>query len=318
MKHGVMRRGDGRRVRGAWNAAILVSLACGACHTDDSARQTWESLVDTERQFATAAESYGMKVAFLRFLDDDSILFRPHPVNGKRFMMGRPDSGVRLTWEPTRAGVSRSGDLGWTTGPYRLEPDAPDNVPLLGYFVSVWKRQSTGRWKVVVDLGTVNPAEDPCAEETELAPPSLEATSTDAEGAGAEAELMALEWDLGRRAANDGSAAALADVFATDVRVYRDGACPASGQTAALALLDARAGVMSWKPTAATVSDAADLAYTHGSYEIRDGLVEAALVETGYYVRAWSRTADGAWQLLLDITSPVPPGQGESAGSTAD
>ena len=73
---------------------------CPSCGPDRSQADALASLVDTERSFAAAADEHGMKVAFLRFLHDESILFRPHPVNGKRYTAAQQESGVRLEWEP--------------------------------------------------------------------------------------------------------------------------------------------------------------------------------------------------------------------------
>lgn len=67
--------------------------------------------------------------------------------------------GVSLTWEPSRADIAASGDLGWTTGRYVLEsPEADGEVVRgQGVYVSLWRRQDDGSWKGVMDLG--NPAE---------------------------------------------------------------------------------------------------------------------------------------------------------------
>ncbi len=68
--------------------------------------------------------------------------------------------GVSLTWEPERADIARSGDLGWTIGSYvLLLPDADGTEQRrTGTYVSIWRRQVSGAWKVVMDLG--NPASE--------------------------------------------------------------------------------------------------------------------------------------------------------------
>lgn len=71
------------------------------------------------------------------------------------------DATVRLRWSPSRAVASEAGDLGYTVGPYevvRLEA-APGEDPVLarGLYLTVWRRQADGSWKVVADIG--NPAE---------------------------------------------------------------------------------------------------------------------------------------------------------------
>src|SRR5262245_43247555 len=162
-------------VRGPMERRRLVLAALGAvsmvlaCRGVDAGRLAFDSLLETERDFDRATQTYGMKVAFLRYLDDDSILLRPDPVKGRQYTQMHPDPGIKLSWEPTRAGVARSGDLGYTTGPYRIEPAEPGGAPLLGYFVTIWRRQSNGRWKALLDVGTENPQDEPCNEAPDLA-----------------------------------------------------------------------------------------------------------------------------------------------------
>jgi ketosteroid isomerase-like protein len=54
-----------------------------------------------------------------------------------------------LRWEPLGAEVS--GNLGYTYGLYRSSNG-------YGKYVSVWKKQRDGSWKIVVDAGNTSPA----------------------------------------------------------------------------------------------------------------------------------------------------------------
>lgn len=68
--------------------------------------------------------------------------------------------GFALQWQPTSADVSRSGDLGYTTGGFQVMQHGPDGKPTVatrGKYVTVWKKQSDGSWKVVVDIGNADP-----------------------------------------------------------------------------------------------------------------------------------------------------------------
>jgi len=293
------------RRRRRWAAGILLSLPILACGENRPSNEAWSSLVETEHQFAAVSAQHGMKVAFLRYLDDDSILFRPHPVDGKQHTQLQPESDLRLTWSPNRAHVGLDGTLGWTTGPFRVEPGPADAEPILGYFVSLWKRQPNKRWKVVVDLGTVNPPGETCFEPVNLAPP--EQRTAGGSGADESSALMELERSLAERSRIDGVVAAFGPVLGPRTRIYRDGTCPAEGERAAAELLDRRPGALHWEPTEAHVSPSGDLAYTLGSYEIAAPTEEeASVLEQGYYVRVWQRGTDGAWWLAVDVTSPVP------------
>jgi ketosteroid isomerase-like protein len=49
---------------------------------------------------------------------------------------------------------------------------------------------------------------------------------------------------------------------------------------------------------------AGDLGYTYGKYDVVP--VDRAAY-TGYYVRVWTRKADGSWQLAAETVTPPPP-----------
>lgn len=73
----------------------------------------------------------------------------------RALMAGLDDPDFSLTWEPLRADIAASGDLGWTTGSYRSQGMGPGGERREGHgrYVSIWRRQPDGSWKVVMDLG---------------------------------------------------------------------------------------------------------------------------------------------------------------------
>src|SRR6476646_1973963 len=82
-------------------------------------------MIETERSFARMSEEKGTREAFAAFIADDGILFRPRAVVGKKWMQDHPlppaNNHPLLTWQPIHAFMSRSGDLGYTTGPWQYK-----------------------------------------------------------------------------------------------------------------------------------------------------------------------------------------------------
>jgi ketosteroid isomerase-like protein len=78
----------------------------------------------------------------------------------RAFFTAKP---LTMTWEPIKADVSQSNDLGYTYGSYELRETsaaatsgaATTAAVEKGYFVRVWKRNKDGKWKVALD--TTNP-----------------------------------------------------------------------------------------------------------------------------------------------------------------
>jgi ketosteroid isomerase-like protein len=59
--------------------------------------------------------------------------------------------GRVLRWEPVAGAMSPAGDLGFTTGRYRIMTDG--KAVATGVYVSVWQRNAEGEWKIVFDTG---------------------------------------------------------------------------------------------------------------------------------------------------------------------
>jgi ketosteroid isomerase-like protein len=97
----------------------------------------------------------GMKKAFLQYIDNEGVLLRPGhlPLVGAEaidFLSQLSDTAYTLTWQPMKAEISKSGDLGFTYGVYTL--NIKDSV-YKGTYVSIWKKQNDGSWKFVLDSG---------------------------------------------------------------------------------------------------------------------------------------------------------------------
>src|SRR4029079_2751836 len=136
-------------------------------------QSTLDSLVEAERNFSKASVAKGMREAFIMNLADEGTLFRPHAVAGKKWMTEQPPRPGLLEWRPIYADVASSGDMGYTTGPWEFRQKGPDDKEVAhGNFVTVWKKQADGGWKVVVDLGISNPPPASKSEEVRLAAPS--------------------------------------------------------------------------------------------------------------------------------------------------
>lgn len=114
-------------------------------------------LMQTDKAFSDMSVAKGMKAAFIEYIDSNGVLLKPNhlPIVGAQaidYLIQEDDSDYTLNWQPQNAFVSRSGDLGYTYGVYAMHPKNIDTV-FYGTYVSIWKRQSDGKWKFVLDTG---------------------------------------------------------------------------------------------------------------------------------------------------------------------
>lgn len=65
------------------------------------------------------------------------------------------DKGFSLSFASTKVEVAKSGDLGYSQGAYTMTMTAPKSKRVLtekGKYVTVFKKQTDGGWKVVADI----------------------------------------------------------------------------------------------------------------------------------------------------------------------
>lgn len=112
------------------------------------------ALLAVERAFLATAQSESLGRAYGSRLSDEARVHRPGvmPVVGRVALNEWANTqGAKYRGEPLGADVSRSGDLGYAYGNYEKSGETPE----AGYFARVWKRDSKGDWRIVMD--TISP-----------------------------------------------------------------------------------------------------------------------------------------------------------------
>ncbi|MBL7760968.1 MAG: hypothetical protein JNK08_09775 [Sediminibacterium sp.] len=128
---------------------------------NSSSAQKADPVILAERSFAAHALTHSTKSAFLQYMDSTAVVFaRGNALNAKRFWSRMPESPMKLIWGPAIAGMNEAGDFGFTTGPYKMKQHLSDTAAVLGFgqYATVWKKNTAGEWKFLVDLGIELPA----------------------------------------------------------------------------------------------------------------------------------------------------------------
>jgi ketosteroid isomerase-like protein len=121
-------------------------------------------LLKLEAELMTAISGGGYDAAMPYFADDGALLPRGGGiVTGKvniRKEMGELEPGETLEWTPVKADIAASGDLGYTYGTSVFTEKSKDgkSVRRYGKYVTIWKKQKDGNWKIVLDMGSPRPA----------------------------------------------------------------------------------------------------------------------------------------------------------------
>jgi ketosteroid isomerase-like protein len=65
--------------------------------------------------------------------------------------------GFSVTWGPDAAEVGSGGDLGFTIGSYEMKMEGPEGPMMIdGKYITIWKKQSDGTWRVTADMFNAN------------------------------------------------------------------------------------------------------------------------------------------------------------------
>jgi len=156
---------------------VLSGLALGVGCKVESAKSTAASstargapeaaLMQTSRNWAKAAAT-GNADSALAYWSDDAVVLEPDQsaLVGKSairqmVVSSMKDPKFSITWEPERAEVSESGDIGYLIEHNRVTfSDSTGKVhTIFGKAVTIWKKDANGNWKCVVDTFNGSPTE---------------------------------------------------------------------------------------------------------------------------------------------------------------
>lgn len=138
---------------------VLATTLVACAHVDAEAAR--KSLLQADAEFARDVAARGTEAWAATFAEDGAMLIANAPlVRGRekiRALMadlgdprtGRPELIIR--WRPLGAQVSDDGTLGWTYGNSVLISGRGEQ---LGKYLTVWRKQADGTWKVQADQGS--------------------------------------------------------------------------------------------------------------------------------------------------------------------
>lgn len=152
-------------------ALLAVELPAATAATPPASPA--DALADADRAFARDAHARGLD-GWMEWFADDSTVFpgsKP-PVRGKAEVRAFYES-IRfdprtLDWTPLRGELAASGELGYTYGTWEFRKEG--KVVGTGKYMTIWRKQKDGSWKVEADIGSDDPPPAPPAPPASPAP----------------------------------------------------------------------------------------------------------------------------------------------------
>lgn len=266
-------------------ALFALAAFAAACSTPPASAPDASPVVAAERAFAAEAGRSGWVEAFLTHSTDQAIVIGARPRNAHEAMQRIPPANrgdTSLTWGPTFAGISRGGDIGFTTGPFS------GGGTVFGQYFTVWRKQPDGAWKWIYDGGTNQ--RTPVTVDANAEVVQIEVGARGAGSAAAAIDAVRLREETLAQAAASNAGTAFSRVMAEHGRMNRDDQPSAVGPRAAAQLVGQ--GAIGYSPPQIVeAGTAGDLVFTLGEARWEGG--------SGYYCRIWVLQRDG-WKIAFD------------------
>lgn len=281
-----------------WHFIFFILISTSAAGQVSSGKV--ESLVAAENYFAGIVKEKGIKKAFLMVSAEEAVIFRPGPVNVRKYFRKQDDSLGVLSWEPTLAKISRSGDWGFTSGPYTYKTGA-DATASYGEYLSVWKTDKNQVWKMVLDMGVPHPKPAEKAKLIFSNPPRSKYFKQWSDNRLQQREDMVMITDnLFASTLVKYKNLAYNEFFSDDARFLFHGQQPLEGIFKIQDYLRNQEIGIATRATSADRAFGGELAYTYGTSEI----TKSDKTAKHHYVRIWE-LQNGKWYVILEVHSPA-------------
>ena len=122
-----------------------------------------KALREADQGFAKLAQKSGLAQAFYQFLAPNATVLLPEaqPLEGREVVRIQLSAHAETvsSWQTTGSEISESGDLGFTWGTFEssAKPAGAQIEHTYGKYLSVWKKQPDGNWRIVLHSSNSSP-----------------------------------------------------------------------------------------------------------------------------------------------------------------
>jgi ketosteroid isomerase-like protein len=134
-------------------ALLLFSMMAFAATPEDE-------IMQADRDFNTATQQKRAD-GWMTYFAENAVVPAMPPLAGKaalneHFQKLFADRDFVLSWEPVKAEVFPGDKMGYTVGKYlaRFKDKAGQAMEETGRYITIWKKQDDGSWKIVADTGS--------------------------------------------------------------------------------------------------------------------------------------------------------------------
>lgn len=279
-------------------AAICFTLATSVALAQGPAKVG--KVVEAEENLNKLVAKKGIKDGFLTVTDQDGIVFKPLPVKITEFYAKIEKQPGTLQSTPKFARTSYNGDLAFTAGPYVYNNGKTDDDKVYGDYVSIWRGDGEGKYKLLMNLGIQHPEPEKEQLIDFKEPDASIKPKLNKDPFNGKTIIINTDKVL-NQTLNMSAMGAYKEFLSPEARYYFPGFEPMMGTDQILKFLNNQAITITAENISGARSISNDLAYTYGRARIKKGNI----VSNFHYVRIWEIDAAHKWNVLLEIFSAV-------------
>ena len=147
---------------------LLIATNLAACNENSINTKTeGEKLMQLSRDWSKSAATDSIEKTISYWAEDAIVMSPGEPaLKGKQAIRGMIEGsskipGFRISWEPLSVVVSKSGDMAYMIEQNQITVNDSLGNPITQYnkSVTIWRKESDGSWKNVVDMWNAENAE---------------------------------------------------------------------------------------------------------------------------------------------------------------
>jgi hypothetical protein len=257
-------------------------------------------VVDAEQSFNKTIQRRGIKEAFLSVADPEGIVFKPEVVKITDFYNSIDKQPGTLLASPKFARISANGDLAFTAGPYTYQNGKSDDDKVYGDYVSVWRADVEGKFKLLINLGIQHPEMEQ-EETTDFKDPDPAKRVAPSKDPFNGRSIIIGTDKIFNHELTVSAMATYQEFMSPEGRYYFPGFDPITGSDKIMKFIGNEGINISAETINVGRSTSNDLAYSYGRARIKKG----EIVSNYNYVRIWEIDKNHKWNVLLEVFSAV-------------
>jgi hypothetical protein len=280
--------------------AVIILIGINKISFAQTSPADVNRVIDAEKDFNKLVERKGIKGGFLAVADPEGIVFKPDAVNITEFYTNIDKQAGSLKWTPDFARISANGDLAFTAGPYIYQNGKTDDDKVYGDYVSLWRADNEGKFRLMIDLGIQHPEPEKNALTDFRSPDTAKRVAPSKDPFSGKKIILTTD-ELFNHSLTISTLATYKEFLSLEGHYYFPGFDPMTGQDKVMKFIDNEGISISAVTVNGGRSTSNDLAYTYGKARIQKG----SIVSNYNYVRIWELDKSHKWNVLLEAFSAI-------------